>query len=54
MASMKDKGWFCSVTRQYVNPKGAKVCAALNRLFISEATKVAKAMPKRYYHSVNL
>ena len=50
MASLKDKGWFCPVTRQYVNMQGAKVCATLNRLFIGEAAKVAKAMPKRYYH----
>jgi hypothetical protein len=49
MASLKDKGWFCPVTRQYVNIQGAKVCATLNRLFASEVKQVAKAMPKRYY-----
>ena len=52
MASYKDKGWFCPVTRQYVSLQGAKVCATLNRLFASEVKAVAKAMPKRYYHNV--
>lgn len=51
MGSLKEREWFCPVTRRYVNPQGAKVCATLNRLFSSEAAKVAKAMPKRYYHN---
>ena len=51
MASYKDKGYFCPITRQYVNAQGAKVCATINRLFASEGEAVAKAMPKRYYHN---
>ena len=51
MASIKDRGYFCPVARQYVSLQGAKVCATLNRLFASEVKKVAKAMPKRYYHN---
>ena len=51
MASLKDRGYFCPITRQYVNAQGAKVCATLNRLFHTETKAVAKAMPKRYYHN---
>ena len=52
MLSLKDRGYYCSIARQYVNPQGAKVCATLNRLFIGEVKAVAKSMPKRYYHNV--
>ena len=52
MASLKDRGCYCPVARQYVSLQGAKVCATLNRLFASEVKAVAKAMPKRYYHNV--
>lgn len=52
MASMKDRGCYCPVARQYVNLQGARVCATLNRIFASEVQAVSKAMPKRYYHNV--
>ena len=51
MASIKDRGCYCPIARQYVNTQGAKVCATLNKLFASEVKAVAKAMPKRYYHN---
>lgn len=52
MASYKDRGCYCPTARQYVNTQGAKVCATINKLFASEVGKVAKAMPKRYYHDI--
>ena len=52
MGSYKDRGCYCPVIRNYVNAQGARVCAALNKMFASEVKEVAKAMPKRYYHNV--
>ena len=42
MASVKDRGCYCPIARQYVSLQGARVCATLNRLFASEVKKVTK------------